>query len=249
MIEILTDVPPGVVAVRARGTLTRDEYDSVVLPMLDEAERSGRRLRILCEVGADYRGLTRARCGRTFGSVPARCTCSTHAPSSATSGGSGRRPASRASSCPVRCASSPSATAPRPRRGSPRCPRPRASPSASTSRRARWSRGRGTAAWGRLRCARRDRRPVAPDPRDGGGRRLPRPHRAGLGERDRSAPAPQFVREHHRRVRRVALAVDGVLPASPRPWRSPGRTGGPPLRLRRARRRGRVGRGGENDRG
>ena len=58
MIEILTDVPPGVVGVRARGILTRDEYDSVVVPMLDEAERSGRRLRILCEVGADYRGLT-----------------------------------------------------------------------------------------------------------------------------------------------------------------------------------------------
>jgi hypothetical protein len=58
MIEILTDVPPGVVGVRAGGILTRDEYDSVVVPMLDEAESSGRRLRILCEVGADYRGLT-----------------------------------------------------------------------------------------------------------------------------------------------------------------------------------------------
>ena len=58
MIEILTDVPPGVVAVRARGTLTREEYDSVVVPMLDEADRSGQRLRILCEVGADYTGLT-----------------------------------------------------------------------------------------------------------------------------------------------------------------------------------------------
>ena len=58
MIEILTDVPPGVVGVRARGTLTREEYDDVVVPMLDEAHRTGRRLRILCEVGADYTGLT-----------------------------------------------------------------------------------------------------------------------------------------------------------------------------------------------
>ena len=58
MIEILKDVPDGVVAVRARGTLTREEYDQVVVPLLDEARREGRRLRCLCEVGADYEGLT-----------------------------------------------------------------------------------------------------------------------------------------------------------------------------------------------
>ncbi len=58
MIEILKDVPDGVVAVRASGTLTREEYDEVVVPLLDEARRAGRRLRCLCEVGADYRGLT-----------------------------------------------------------------------------------------------------------------------------------------------------------------------------------------------
>ena len=58
MIEILKDVPDGVVAVRASGTLTREEYDEVVVPLLDEARRAGRRLRCLCEVGVDYRGLT-----------------------------------------------------------------------------------------------------------------------------------------------------------------------------------------------
>lgn len=58
MIEILEDVPEGIVAVRARGTLTREEYDRVVVPLLDEARREGRRLRCLCEVGADYDGLT-----------------------------------------------------------------------------------------------------------------------------------------------------------------------------------------------
>jgi hypothetical protein len=58
MIEILKDVPDGVVAVRASGTLTREEYDEVVVPLLDEARRARRRLRCLCEVGADYRGLT-----------------------------------------------------------------------------------------------------------------------------------------------------------------------------------------------
>ena len=58
MIEVLTDVPPEIVAVRASGTLTREEYDAVVVPLLEQARRDGRRLRCLCEVGADYRGLT-----------------------------------------------------------------------------------------------------------------------------------------------------------------------------------------------
>jgi D-arabinose 1-dehydrogenase-like Zn-dependent alcohol dehydrogenase len=52
MIEILKDVPDGVVAVRASGTLTREEYDEVVAPLLDEARRAGRRLCCLCEVGS-----------------------------------------------------------------------------------------------------------------------------------------------------------------------------------------------------
>ena len=58
MIEILKDVPAGIVAVRASGTLTREEYDEVVVPLLDEARREGRRLRCLCQVSSDYRGLT-----------------------------------------------------------------------------------------------------------------------------------------------------------------------------------------------
>ena len=32
MIEIMKDVPPGIIAVRAVGTLTKDEYDAVVVP-------------------------------------------------------------------------------------------------------------------------------------------------------------------------------------------------------------------------
>jgi SpoIIAA-like len=58
MIEIMKDVPPGITAVRAVGTLTRDEYDAVVVPMLDEAVRTGRRIRCLCQVDSTYRGLT-----------------------------------------------------------------------------------------------------------------------------------------------------------------------------------------------
>jgi len=58
MIEIMKDVPPGIIAVRAIGTLTKDEYDAVVVPMLDEAIRTGRRIRCLCQVDSAYRGLT-----------------------------------------------------------------------------------------------------------------------------------------------------------------------------------------------
>lgn len=54
MIEVRTDAATGVVAVRARGTLTREEHDTAVVPLLDEARRSGGRLRIPCEVGSGY---------------------------------------------------------------------------------------------------------------------------------------------------------------------------------------------------
>ncbi|MDD7967955.1 SpoIIAA family protein [Actinomycetospora lemnae] len=58
MLEKMTDVPPEIVAVRAAGVLTRGEYDRVVLPMLQETERTDRRMRILCQVEDDYTGLT-----------------------------------------------------------------------------------------------------------------------------------------------------------------------------------------------
>ena len=58
MIEVMTDVPPGIFAVRSVGTLTKEEYDAVVVPMLEEATRTGRRIRCLCQVGPEFRGLT-----------------------------------------------------------------------------------------------------------------------------------------------------------------------------------------------
>jgi hypothetical protein len=58
MIEIIKDVPAGITAVRAVGTLTKDEYDTVVVPMLSEAVRTGRRIRCLCQVDSAFRGLT-----------------------------------------------------------------------------------------------------------------------------------------------------------------------------------------------
>ena len=71
MIEVPT--PPGVVAVRASGILIGQEYDTVVVPLLEEARREGRRLRCLGEVAADYCGLTPgAACQRPHAGAVAR---------------------------------------------------------------------------------------------------------------------------------------------------------------------------------
>jgi len=58
MIEIMKDVPPGIFAVRSVGVLTKEDYDEVVVPLLEEATRTGRRIRCLCQVGPEFRGLT-----------------------------------------------------------------------------------------------------------------------------------------------------------------------------------------------
>lgn len=58
MIDKLMDMPAGIDGFRASGVITREEYDAVVLPFIETAVRDGRRLRCLCEVGSDFRGLT-----------------------------------------------------------------------------------------------------------------------------------------------------------------------------------------------
>lgn len=58
MIETTEELPGGVLAVRARGTLTAQDYRTVIEPMLDDAVRSGRRLRFLVEIGPDFTGVT-----------------------------------------------------------------------------------------------------------------------------------------------------------------------------------------------
>jgi hypothetical protein len=60
MIERDLGVPPGIDAVRAVGTLTRQDYDDVVVPLLDAAARDHRRLRLLCVVDEAFTGMTPA---------------------------------------------------------------------------------------------------------------------------------------------------------------------------------------------
>jgi hypothetical protein len=58
MLEKLSDIPDDIVGVRAIGKLTRDDYEKVIEPLLDDARREGRRLRFLYQVGPEFEGLT-----------------------------------------------------------------------------------------------------------------------------------------------------------------------------------------------
>lgn len=58
MLEEIPDVPEGITALRAVGTVTGEDWAGVVSPMLDRARTQGRRLRILLRLGPEYEGFT-----------------------------------------------------------------------------------------------------------------------------------------------------------------------------------------------
>ncbi|MFF9481856.1 STAS/SEC14 domain-containing protein [Streptomyces sp. NPDC014733] len=58
MLERATDVPDGVDAVKAIGTVSKDDYRTVVEPLIDDARREGRRIRLLCEIGPEFTSFT-----------------------------------------------------------------------------------------------------------------------------------------------------------------------------------------------
>ena len=58
MLEKLKDLPDGIDGVRAIGKITKDDYDKVFVPLLDEARREGRRIRFLYELGPEFEGFT-----------------------------------------------------------------------------------------------------------------------------------------------------------------------------------------------
>ncbi|GAA3030804.1 hypothetical protein GCM10020000_04500 [Streptomyces olivoverticillatus] len=58
MLERAKDTPAGVDAVKAVGTVSKDDYQKVVEPLIDDARREGRRLRILCEIGPEFTSFT-----------------------------------------------------------------------------------------------------------------------------------------------------------------------------------------------
>ena len=58
MIDRLRDLPAGVDGLRARGKVTKEDYDAVVQPILDEARSEGRRIRLLYHIGPEFEGFT-----------------------------------------------------------------------------------------------------------------------------------------------------------------------------------------------
>ena len=58
MLERLKDLPAGIDGVRASGTLSRADYDSVMVPLFEEARREGRRIRLLVRIGSDFEGVS-----------------------------------------------------------------------------------------------------------------------------------------------------------------------------------------------
>jgi hypothetical protein len=58
MLETLKDLPPGVDGVKATGTISKQDYETVLVPLMDAARRDGRHLRFLYQVGPEFRGFT-----------------------------------------------------------------------------------------------------------------------------------------------------------------------------------------------
>lgn len=56
MIEILTDLPEGVIGAEASGTVTGDDYESVLMPAVLDATADGKKARFLLVFGEDFEG-------------------------------------------------------------------------------------------------------------------------------------------------------------------------------------------------
>jgi hypothetical protein len=58
MFERLSGLPSGIEGLKVIGRLSREDYQQVLEPMLDAARREGRRIRLLYEIGPEYEGFT-----------------------------------------------------------------------------------------------------------------------------------------------------------------------------------------------
>jgi hypothetical protein len=57
MIEDVTDLPDGIVGLRASGTVSREDYETTVAPLVERAARSRDRLRVLCVLDEGFAGV------------------------------------------------------------------------------------------------------------------------------------------------------------------------------------------------
>ena len=55
MIELMTDLPPNLIGLRASGTVTAEDYETQIVPALERALESNEKVRLLYHIGADFR--------------------------------------------------------------------------------------------------------------------------------------------------------------------------------------------------
>lgn len=58
MLERLKDLPHGIEGIKAVGTITKADYEQIFVPLLDEVRRAGTRLRFLFDLGPAFKGYT-----------------------------------------------------------------------------------------------------------------------------------------------------------------------------------------------
>jgi hypothetical protein len=58
MIEIIPDMPENVVAVSAKGKVTGEDYDAVLIPAIEDRLVRNNRIRVLYQLGQDFSGFT-----------------------------------------------------------------------------------------------------------------------------------------------------------------------------------------------
>lgn len=60
MIEMIPDMPDEVVAITAKGTVTGEDYDNVLIPAIEEKLQRHQKIRVLYQLGQDFSGFTAA---------------------------------------------------------------------------------------------------------------------------------------------------------------------------------------------
>jgi hypothetical protein len=58
VIERLKNLPIGIDGAKAIGTITKEDYEEVCIPLLEKAQREGRRIRFLYQFGPEFQGFT-----------------------------------------------------------------------------------------------------------------------------------------------------------------------------------------------
>jgi hypothetical protein len=58
MLEVIQGLPPGIDGLKAVGTVSKEDYDRVIEPMVDRARAEGRLLRLLYAFGPEFQGFS-----------------------------------------------------------------------------------------------------------------------------------------------------------------------------------------------